>query len=326
MSNEVMVVMEIKDDAITTTSKIAITVASQVAKAKDLKLTALLLGENTDQYTGELFQLGVQHVYLVKHAELNHYRTLPHAKAVADVITQKDPTIVIFGGSSTGNDLAPRVAAKLQRGLVTQVLEASWNDDSKLIVKKAWYQDKLMATFEYASDPPYIMATSPLAASAPEPQEGLEGTTEEIQVSFSENDLVEEIVGFHLHKKEVDISNAKLIVSAGRGAGSPDGLKKVFELAEILGGEVGASRAIVDAGWISYDHEVGQTGATVAPDIYMACGISGAIQHIAGMKKSKKVIVINTDPEAPFWDYAHYGIVGDMHKIIPILIDRFKKK
>ncbi len=325
MSNEVMVVIEIRDEAITTTSKIAISIATQLAQAKDFKVTALLMGENVETITTEVFQLGVQHAYLIKHSELNHYRTLPYTKAVTEVISQKSPTVVIFGGSSTGNDLAPRVAARLQRGLVSQVLEASWNDD-KLRVKKAWYQDKLMATFEYANDPPYLMVTSPLAGSAPEPQEGLTGTSEELQVSFSDNDLVEEIVGFHLHKKEVDISNAKLIVSAGRGAGSPEGLKKVFELADILGGEVGASRAIVDAGWISYDHEVGQTGATVAPDIYIACGISGAIQHLAGMKKSKKVIVINIDPEAPFWDHAHYGIVGDMHKIIPILIERFKKK
>ncbi len=324
MSDEVMVVIEIQNETITTSSKIAISVAKQLSKEKNIRLTAILMGEKADTHAKEVFAFGIEHAYLVKHPELNNYRTLPYTKAVTEVINQKSPTVVIFGGSSTGNDLAPRVAARLKKGLTTHVLEASWNGD-KLAVKKAWYQDKLMATFEYTQEPPFLMATSPLAAAAPEPQEGLEGTTEELQVELNENDLVEEIVGFHLHKKEVDISNAKLIVSAGRGAGSPDGLKKVFELAEILGGEVGASRAIVDAGWISYDHEVGQTGATVAPDVYIACGISGAIQHIAGMKKSKNIIVINTDPEAPFWDYAHYGIVGDMHKIIPILIKKFKK-
>lgn len=320
MSNEVLVFAEQKNDSLTTSAKGALGAAGEVAKEKSMSISALVIGSGLNNSIKECFSLGASKVYKFDNEELKYYRTMPYAKVMNKVIDENSPEVLIFGYSSSTTDLAPRVAYSHSSAVLTGVSKLSW-DGEKLIAEKSAYNDKM--NFKFALNGKLKAVILGLGAyPAPPKQEGNSGEEISGEISLDSTDLAEELLGVEMVEKTVDLSAAKFIVSGGRGAGSAEKFKIIFETAEKLGAQAASSRAVWDAGWTEEDIHVGQTGGSVSPDIYIACGISGAIQHVAGIKKSKTIIVVNTDPDAPIWEVAHYGIVGDMHKVLPLLIEK----
>ena len=319
MAKEILIFAEQKQDALTTPAKGAFGAAKQILTG-DHTITAVVAGKELDNAIKQCFSFGASKVYVASHEQLESYRCLPFTKVLLQVINENSPDVVIFGYSTTSTDLAPRVAYSLNVASLTGVTELSWDGD-KLIVQKPAYNEKL--TFKYALNGKTKFVVLGIGAfTAPEPNEGATGESKVIIPTFQTEDLIEEILGVTVVEKTVDLSEAKFIVSGGRGCGRAEKFKIIFDTASALGGQPASSRAVWDAGWTESDIHVGQTGGSVSPDVYIASGISGAIQHVAGIKKSKTIIVINTDPDAPIWEVAHYGIVADLHKVLPLLIKK----
>jgi electron transfer flavoprotein alpha subunit len=321
MAKEILIFAEQKQDTLTTSAKGAFGAAKEL-ESNGFVITALVAGKNVTNSINQCFNLGAKKVYVANHDQLENYRCLPFAKVFSQVIKDNTPEIIIFGYSTSSTDLAPRVAYSLEVAMLTGVTTVEWKDE-KLIVDKPAFNEKL--TFKYAlKGKTKIIILGIGAYSAPAPITGATGESIVVIPNFDAKDLVEEILGVEVVEKTVDLSEAKLIVSGGRGVGSSEKFKVIYDTATALGGQPASSRAVWDAGWTENDIHVGQTGGSVAPEVYFACGISGAIQHVAGIKKSKTIIVINTDPEAPIWEVANYGIVADLHKVLPLIIEKIK--
>jgi len=308
----------------------------QLADKIQVDLSALLLGCGVEPLARELISYGADKVYLAEHERLKTYSTLPYARVIAELIKRERPEIVLFTADTTGRDLAPRIAARLETGLTADCTDLDIGDfedkTSGKRYERVLYQIRpafggdVMATIVNPERRPQ-MATVRRGIFEPlEKDTTREGQIIRCGVELDESDLLVEVLETARKERETSLENARIIVSGGRGVGGPEGFKLIRELAEVLGAEVGASRAAVDAGWISYSHQVGLTGQTVKPDVYIACGISGAIQHLVGMKNSKKIIAINKDPKAPIFDVADYGIVGDLFEVIPKLIEKLKER
>lgn len=257
---------------------------------------------------------------------LAEYVTEPYAKAVTAVIKANDPEIVLFGASSIGRDLAPRVSARIHTGLTADCTKLEIDPETKLLnMTRPAFGGNIMATILCADHRPQMATVRPGVMQALESCDKV-GTVEKFAVEFTAADMNVEICEVvKTDKKAVDITEAKILVSGGRGLGSADGFAQLKDLADVLGGEVAASRAAVDNGWIEKDRQVGQTGKTVRPDLYVACGISGAIQHAAGMEESEFIVAINKEETAPIFSICDLGIVGDLNKIVPKLTEALKK-
>lgn len=319
MAKEILVFAEQKGDSLTTAAKGAFGAAKELTPA-GFSVSAIIAGKHLDSAVKQCFSLGASKVYVATHDELEHYRALTYTNVLTNVLNQYEPEIVIFGFSTTSTDLVPRVAYLSKVAALTGVTALSYEND-KLLVDKPAYNEKL--TVKYSLSGKFKMIILGVGAfSAPVPDAGASGETVTVAPSFKPEELIEEIVGVEVVEKSVDLSEAKFIVSGGRGCGSAEKFKIIFDTAAALGGQPASSRAVWDAGWTENDIHVGQTGGAVSPDVYIANGISGAIQHVAGIKKSKTIIVVNTDPEAPIWDVAHYGIVADLHKVLPLLVQK----
>lgn len=306
----------------------------ELADKLETKLSGVILGNDIKELTQEVIAYGADQVYVAEHKELEHYRTLPYARVVSELIEKEKPEIVIYGATTTGRDLAPRVAARIETGLTADCtgLEIDDYEDSKgnkyektLLQKRPAFGGNIFATIVSPEHKPHMATVRHGVMDMLPKDTERKGEVITIEPDIVEGDLVTIIQEITRQKKSVNLADAKIIVSGGRGVGGPEGFKIIREFAEYLGGEVGASRATVDSGWIDYSHQVGQTGQTVKPELYIACGISGAIQHMAGMKSSKKIIAINKDKEAPIFKIADYGLVGDLFQIIPKLIEGLKK-
>jgi len=306
----------------------------QLADKIEVDLSAVLLGYEVESLVHELISHGADKVYLAEHEKLKTYSTIPYAKVLTELIREEKPEIVLFAADTTGRDLAPRVATRLETGLTADCTDLDMGDYQDKMSGKRYervlYQIRpafggdIMATIVNPERRPQ-MATVRRGIFEPLKRDSeREGKVIRWEVKLEENDSVVEVLEVIRKEKETSLEDAKIIVSGGRGVGGPEGFKLIKELADLLGAQVGASRAAVDAGWISYSHQVGLTGQTVKPDIYIACGISGAIQHLVGMKNSKKIIAINKDPKAPIFNVADYGIVGDLFEIIPKLMEKLK--
>jgi electron transfer flavoprotein alpha subunit len=252
---------------------------------------------------------------------LGHFRPEAYGPLVASLVQERAPHAVIFGASTRGRDLAAWVAAELDAGLVADGIALSVEGNT-LKVTRPVYTGKLQAEVFVTSQPQLVTLRS--RAFAPAGSSGNSGQAEWIPVS--DLGLTTEIIGFESSEGTVSLNDATIIVSGGRGVGGPEGFAPVQDLADVLGGAMGASRAAVDAGWIPYEHQVGQTGKTVSPDLYIACGISGAIQHQAGMRTSKVIVAINKDPDAPIFKLASYGIVADLFAVLPALTAEFRSR
>jgi len=313
-----------------------------LSKARDLAaalgqhVAAVLCGHNLVRQPQQLIACGADVVYVADHPELEVYRTLPYARVVCQVVEGAKPEIVLFGASPTGRDLAPRVASRLRTGLTADCTNLRIGDHtdpvSKTDYKNLLYQIRpafggnIIATIVTPNHKPQMATVREGVMVMPEPDPSRTGEVVPVKVTLDDEAELVQIIERVKAERTVNLKGAKVVVSGGAGVRSSEGFELIRELAHVLGGEVGASRAAVDAGYIGRDHQVGQTGTTVRPKLYIAAGISGSVQHRAGMVESSKILAINTDPEAPIFAFAHYGIVGDLFEVIPMMIDAFKHK
>ena len=308
----------------------------ELADRLGVKLEALLLGDNVAGLSDTLFAYGCDKVIVAEDPRLEPFTVLPYARVIMQQILEKKPNILMFGATLKGRELAPRVSSEKKAGLTADCTDLQIDDFTDVRTKVS-YKDKLMqirpafggniiATIVNSWDDPQMVTVREGVMKLGTPDPNRKGEVERVSVELTEAETVVKVVERIRADKEIDLQGAQIIVAGGYGVGSKANFKLIEDLAEALGGEVGASRAAVDAGWIDHDHQIGQTGVTVRPRLYIACGISGAIQHRAGMDDSKKIIAINTDPDAPIFSCAHYAIVGDLNTVIPMMIKAFKAK
>lgn len=304
----------------------------EMADSLGRRLAAVLVGHDVGKLARPLIEHGADTVYLAQDPSLRTYRTLPYARAICGIARDMKPEIFLFGATPVGRDLAPRVASSLRCGLTADCTDLRIGDYTS--PKKKKYEDLLLqvrpafggniiATIVNPETRPQMATVREGVMTALERESGREGEVIEVPARIEEGDLAVEVMERKAGKRTVNLRKAKVIVSGGVGLGSKENFDLIFKLAEALGGHVGASRSAVDSGFIDKEHQVGQTGTTVRPKLYIACGISGAVQHRAGMSESMKIIAINSDPEAPIFGVAHYGIIGNLHEVIPKIIKTY---
>ena len=331
-NNEVWVYIEQNNSAIAEVSLELLSKARELASKLKVKTGVILLGEKVDNLVEELYHYGADTVYKAENKALAEYTTLPYAHLVCQMIREYKPQIVLYGATTNGRDIAPRVASELKTGLTADCTELQIGDYSSKgqEFKNILYQIRpafggnIIATIVSPEHRPQMATVREGVMKLVSPDKKLKGKLVEFEAEISPELVVSEIVKKIQHEKEVDLKAASIIVAAGMGVGSKEGFDLVKKLAHELGGQVAASRAAVDAGFIGHDYQVGQTGTTVRPTLYVAVGISGQIQHIAGMNESNRIIAINNDSDAPIFKIAHYGIVGDFTKVVPKFIEAFK--
>lgn len=326
-SKDIYVIVEQVDGEIQKVGIELIGIATQLAKDLEQKVVAVLLGENIKEKAEILIHHGADKVLVVEDPMLKDYVTEPYTKAVNQIIETEKPNIVLFGASSIGRDLAPRVSARVHTGLTADCTGLDIDPETKLLrMTRPAFGGNIMATILCKEYRPQMATVRPGVMQALDSDASRKGEVVEYKVDYKPEDMnvtIKEIT--KSTGERVDITESPILISGGRGIGSAEYFNTLKELADLMGGLVTSSRANVDAGWISQDRQVGQTGKTVRPDLYMACGISGAIQHLAGMEDSEFIVAINSDENAPIFEVADYGIVGDLHKIIPLLIEKIGK-
>jgi electron transfer flavoprotein alpha subunit len=323
MSGGVWVFVENRDGAISPISREALGAARTVADGLGAPLTGLVFGQNVAGAATAAFDLGTDAVIAADDATLADGRLEAFGPLVVKLAQERQPDVILFGASTLGRDLAAWAGADLDAGVVAEAIDLTV-DGGMVKATRPVYAGKLLCTAFVKGAPQIVTLRSRAFAQAA--STGKTGAPEMVGAAVSEDAIPTKVVGFEGKGGKVSLTDASKIVSGGRGVGGPEGFEPVRELAEVLGAALGASRATVDAGWIPYEHQVGQTGKTVAPDLYIACGISGAIQHQAGMRSSKVIVAINKDPDAPIFKLARYGIVGDLFKVVPALTAEFKKR
>lgn len=297
----------------------------RLANELGVKLTAVLLGNNIGHLANRLGEYGADEVLVADHTELENYTTDGYTKVLCDLVNDKKPGIFFIGATFIGRDLGPRVAARLRTGLTADCTSLAVEvENGALLATRPAFGGNIMATIACPDHRPQMATVRPGVFSRLT-EKNYDFTVENVEVKLEASDIRTTILEIVKANKEVvDISEAKVIVSGGRGVGSKENFSLLQELAHAFGGVVGGSRGAVDKGWIERDYQVGQTGKTVRPSIYIACGISGAIQHVAGMQESDMIIAINKDEAAPIMKVADYAIVGDLNKVIPEMISELK--
>jgi electron transfer flavoprotein alpha subunit len=306
--------------------------ARELAGELGSQVSALLLGHRVSDLSQQVIHYGADTVFLADHPALEIYRTLPYAHVVTDLVLERDPYILLFGATPIGRDLAPRIASGAGAGLTADCTDLEIGDFERRgeVYKDLLYQIRpafggnLIATIVNPEMHPQMATVREGVMKLGSPDTRRQGQVERIEPTLNGRHSAVQVLKREIRLPTVDLKNASIIVAGGVGVGSKENFQLIFDLARALGGEVAASRAAVDAGFISHEHQVGQTGVTVRPRLYIACGISGAVQHRAGMDQSSKIIAINTDPNAPIFDIAHYKIVGDLRQIIPKMIEAYR--
>jgi electron transfer flavoprotein alpha subunit len=305
-----------------------------IAEARKLSQTlkeevcAVLLGdESVKNSAADLIAGGADKVYIATDPLLKNYRTEPYTEVIVDLISKYKPEIVLLGATTTGRDLASRIAAQIRVGLTADCTGLDIDLDKKILKQtRPAFGGNIMATIISPNYRPQMATVRPKVFKKLAPDQSRKGEIIEFKPSISQKALRTKLIEIiQSTEQKVNLAEAEIIVSGGRGIGCPENFKLIQDLADTIGGAVGASRATVDAGWISQFHQVGQTGKTVSPKLYIACGISGAIQHLAGMSSSDIIVAINKDPYAPIFGVATYGIVGDVLEILPIMTKVFKE-
>ncbi len=324
MSNtKVLVYLEQNNGSISGASFEVLSGGRKIADELSVELGAVLLGSGIEESAKDAFKYGADKVFIVENEVLNAYRSEPYAIGLEAVVKEQEPEILLLPATQNGKDLAARVAAKLGTGLSSDTTAVRL-EDGKMICSRPIYGGNVMIDLEIPEKRPQMATIRPNSMEKVETPK--EGEVVKVEVEFVESDIrtqVKELI--EKASGEISLTDADIIVSGGRGLGDPSGFDLIKQLAEVFGAAVGASRAAVDAGWIPYEHQVGQTGKTVSPKVYFACGISGALQHMAGMKTSDVIVAINKDEEAPMVNVADVAIVGDLYKVIPVLIEEFNK-
>ena len=304
-----------------------------MGKAKDLanklnqEIAVVLIGDEVSRLIDDLSPYEIHKIYLVENKALKRYTTDAYTQTLVSLVSQYKPNILLIGATNTGRDLAPRVAARLRVGLTADCTDLNITEEGYLLQTRPAFGGNIMAQILCKYTRPQMATVRPNVFKKSIPCSNFQ-SPKIIKIEAKLNLLSIRTKIIEVIKEVTEVANleeADIIVSAGRGLGSPDNLYLVRELAKILEAAVGGSRAIIDAGWLPHHQQVGQSGKTVAPELYIACGISGAIQHLVGMQTSKRIIAINKDPEAPIFKIATLGIVGDLFKVIPLLVDDLKK-
>ncbi|PSL35192.1 electron transfer flavoprotein alpha subunit apoprotein [Planomicrobium soli] len=319
MSKKVLVLGETREGALRNVSFEAIAAAKQISGGGEV--VAVLLGDAVSEFGAELVNYGADRVITVEHPHLKSYTSDGYGQAFMAVVEQENPEGIVFGHTAVGKDLSPKIASKLQAGLISDVTSIEGEGDDAVFIRpiysgKAFEKKKIKEGFTFVTVRPNNIA--PLA------REERSGEVSSLSVDITNlRTIIKNVV--RKSAEGVDLSEAKVIVAGGRGVKSADGFGPLQELANLLGGAVGASRGACDADYVDYSLQIGQTGKVVTPDLYIAAGISGAIQHLAGMSNSKVIVAINKDPEANIFKVADYGIVGDLFEVIPMLTEEFRK-
>jgi electron transfer flavoprotein alpha subunit len=310
--------------------------ARELADRLGVKTAAVLAGREVGGLAERLISAGADRVYHVSDRRLEHYQTEPYARVMCRLIEKHKPQIVLYGATALGRDLAPRVASAMRAGLTADCTDLDIGDytdpatdivhkDLLLQIRPAFGGNIIATIINFDRWPQMATVREGVMRMVP-PDPSRRGEVIEESVEFEESDFAVKLIERHRAKRTVNLKAARTIVAGGAGVGSAENFGLLYDLAGAVGGAVGASRAAVDSGYISKDHQVGQTGTTVRPALYVACGISGAVQHRAGMEESAKIVAVNRDPEAPILSVAHYGIVGDLNKVIPMMIRAIKER
>jgi len=310
--------------------------AHHLADALGVKLVAVILGGGVRDLAAKLIQHGADKVYVVEHPLLRVYQTNSYAKVMCDLILKYKPQIVLYGATVIGRDLAPRIASAIKAGLTADCTDLQIGDhktakDGKLhrnllFQIRPAFGGNIIATIINLDRWPQMATVREGVMPIPQADAKRKGEIVIENLEVSQEDISLEILDEHQRPKKVDLKAARVIVAGGAGVGSRENFKLIWDLANCLGAAPAATRAAVDLGFIDKDHQVGQTGTTVRPSLYVAVGISGAIQHQAGMSQSQKIVAVNTDPDAPIFQIAHYKIVGDMNEVVPKMIKAIREK
>ncbi len=324
-ANGILTFAEIKDGKLTPVAVQIVGAARKLADQKSIQVATVIMGDKVSSLADELIAVGADKVIICESPVLANFLDESYAKIIADVANDQKPAVILGGATFLGKFLFGRISAMLSSGLAADIIALEWDGETILATRPA-YGGKAIIKVSPAGPGPQMATLRPKAF--PEPAKAIGRNGEKIILAYDDAKY-----GAHTRvlqsvsegDQQISLTDADIIVSGGRGLRGPENFKLVRDLAEALGAAVGASRATVDAGWIPYAHQVGQTGKTVNPKLYIACGISGAIQHLVGMQSSKMIVAINRDAEAPIFKVATYGIVGDIFEIIPKLTERLKQ-
>ncbi len=326
MSADVFVWIEQYNGKAASASWEATGLARRLADQLGGRVTACVFGgPGIEPLAQQAVSYGADTVLLAEDDTLADFRVEPYAALLAQAARQAQPVAVLIGATFRGRELGPALAVDLNTGCIADCTALELEGE-QLVATRPIYAGKLLCKCVIPERRPQIVTTRPRAFPRPQPDETRSGQVTRVPPALAEEAIPSKVIGFQEAAAGVSLTDAAIIVSGGRGVGGPEGFAPIRELAQVLGAALGASRAAVDAGWVPYEHQVGQTGKTVGPDLYIACGISGAIQHQAGMRTSKVIVAINKDPEAPIFKLAHYGIVGDLFKVVPALTAACKEK
>jgi electron transfer flavoprotein alpha subunit len=321
MARKVLVVGEIRDESLRKVSLESLAAGKTIAEGGEI--VGVLCGESVSHLANEMIAYGADRVITVEDEQLKNYTTDGFTQALMAVINQENPDGIVMGYTSRGKDVSPRIATKLGAGLISDAVDVAIEDEN-IVFTRPIYSGKAFEK-KIITEGLLFATIRPNNISALEKDESRSGGVQSLSAEIKDlRTVIKEIV--RKTSEGVDLSEAQVVVAGGRGVKSAEGFKVLEELAELFGGAVGASRGACDADYCDYSLQIGQTGKVVTPDLYIACGISGAIQHLAGMSNSKVTVAINKDPEAPIFGVADYGIVGDLFEVVPLLIKELKKE
>jgi len=335
-TGDVWVVAEQNDGALHDVGLELLSKGRELADRLGVRLTAVVLGDEAASHGDRLIRCGADRVLAGEHPLLAHYQTNPYAKALTALVEEHRPQIVLFGATPLGRDLAPRVASAVRCGLTADCTDLDIGDHVEPATKRKYerllYQIRpafggnIIATIVNPERWPQMATVREGVMRMPDEDASRRGEVVTFTPPITAEDAVLKVLEHRRTERKVNLKAARIIVAGGAGVGSKENFRLVWDLANCLSAAVGASRAAVDSGWIDKDHQVGQTGTTVRPALYIALGISGAVQHRSGMSEAKKIVAVNSDPEAPIFQVAHYGIVGDLNRVVPMMIDAVKKR
>lgn len=322
----VLVVCEQRDGNLQSVSLELIGKARELADKLNEEVIAVIAGSKVEGLTRDLIEHGADKVYYVEDKILEKYITEPYVKTMSTIIKDLKPQIVLFGASSIGRDLAPRVSARIGCGLTADCTKLEIDEETGLLnMTRPTFGGNLLATIQSPEARPQMSTVRPGVMPKQEDDKTRTGEVKKYDITFEDKDINVDIIEEKVaDKKKIKIEDADVLISVGRGIGSAENMKLAYELAEVLEGEVSSSRAVVDSGWLEKDRQVGQTGKTVRPNLYIALGISGAIQHLAGMEESDLIVAINKNQDANIFNVADVGIIGDINEVVPELIKKIK--
>jgi electron transfer flavoprotein alpha subunit len=323
MSKDIWVFAETRDGKVRKITHELLSKGSELAAKSGGSLVAVLIGSNVSGLVQELAHYGAQKVFVAEDPKLEHYNTDGYTNIISALLKEHQPSTFLTGTTFNGRDLTPRLAARLDAGAISDVTDFDCDAEGKITAIRPIFAGKAFSKVTFSGFPQIVeVRSNAMPAKAPDTSK----TAEVINIAANAGEIRTTVKEVKVSAGDkIELTEADIIVSGGRGLKGPENLYLVSDLAKVMGAAQGASRAIVDAGWIDYDYQVGQTGKVVSPNLYVACGISGAIQHLAGMSSSKTIVAINKDADAPIFKVADYGIVGDVFKVLPVLTEAIKK-